>query len=120
MPIIMNPLCFRDDEGELNAPPAKKPKTGSVKSVNSGPGAMKEKASGAHEAAAAPLNALTKMLAKNKRAEASAAVFAPSSSAAAAAPANEHVSSSEFVFIFLRFTSSATLLPSSPRANACL
>ena len=43
MPMIMNLLLFRDDEGELDAPPAKKPKTGSAKSVNSGPEALKEK-----------------------------------------------------------------------------
>ena len=100
MPIIMNPLCFRDDEGELNAPPAKKPKTGSAKSVNSGPDTLKEKTSTAPEPAAAASNALTRMLAKNKNAESSAAAITPSSAAAAAAPAKEHVSSSEFAFIF--------------------
>ena len=117
MPIIMNPLCFRDDEGELNAPPAKKPKTGSVKSVNSGPEALKEKTSGAPESAAAAPNALTRMLAKSKNKETSAATVTPSS-AAAAAHAKEQVSSSGFIFIFLRVASSAILLPSSLRANA--
>ena len=91
MPMIMSLLHFRDDEGELDAPPAKKPKTGSTKSVSSGPEALKEKTSGAPAPAAAASNALTKMLAKGKKAETSAAVVAPS--AAAAAPAKEHVSS---------------------------
>ena len=99
MSMIINLLLFRDDEGELAAPPTKKPKTGSAKSVNSGPEASKEKSSGALEPATAVSNALTRMLAKNKNAETSAAVAAPSS-AAAAAPAKEHVSSSEFAFAF--------------------
>ena len=99
MPMIMSLLLFMDDEGELAAPPTKKPKTGSAKSVNSGPEASKEKSSGAPEPATAPSNALTRMLAKNKNAETLAAVTAPSS-AAAAAPAKEHVSSSEFAFVF--------------------
>ena len=51
MPMIMNLLHFRDDEGERDAPPAKKPKTGSAKSVSSGPEALKEKTSGAPELA---------------------------------------------------------------------
>ena len=97
--MIMNLLCFRDDEGERDAPPAKKPKTGSAKSVNSGPEALKEKTSSAPEPATAASNALTRMLAKNKNAETSVAAIMPSS-AAAAAPAKEHVSSSEFAFIF--------------------
>ena len=95
MPMIINLLLFRDDEGELAPPPAKKPKTGSTKSVNSGPEASKEKASGVPE----PSNALTRMLAKNKNVEASVAVTAPSP-AAAAAPAEEHVSSFKFAFCF--------------------
>ena len=99
MPMTMTLLLFRDDEGELAAPPAKKLKTGSAKSVNSGPEASKEKSSGAPEPAAAASNALTRMLAKNKNAETLVAVTAPSS-AAAAAPAKEHVSSSEFLFYF--------------------
>ena len=96
--MMMDLLCFSDDEGELNAPPAKKPKTGSAKSVNSGPEALKEKALGAPEPVVAALNSLTRMLAKNKNAETLAAAIAPSS-AAAAAPAKEHVSSSELAFI---------------------
>ena len=99
MPMIMSLLLFRDDEGELAAPPTKKPKTGSAKSVNFVPEASKEKSSGATDPATAPSNALTRMLAKNKNAEASAAIIA-SSSAAAAAPEKEHVSSSEFAFVF--------------------
>ena len=69
MPMIMNLLCFRDDEGELDAPPAKKPKTGSAKSVNSGPEALKEKTSNAPGPAVVAPNALTRMLAKNKNAD---------------------------------------------------
>ena len=97
MPMIMNLLCFSDDEGEHEAPPAKKPKTGSAKSVNSGPEVLKEKASSAPGSAVAASNALTRMLAKNKNAEASAAAITPSS-AAAAASAEEHVSTSKFAF----------------------
>ena len=91
MPMIMYPLCFSDEEGELNAPPPKKAKTGSAPSVNSGPDAAKEKSSRAPKPTAAAENALTRMLAKNKNAETSAPVIAPSS-AAAAASAVEHVS----------------------------
>ena len=98
MPMIMNLLCFRDDEGEHDAPLAKKPKTGSAKSVNSGPEALKEKTLSAPEPAAAASNALTRMLAKSRIAETSVAAITPS--AAAAAPAKEHVSSSQFAFIF--------------------
>ena len=98
MPMIMNLLHFRDDEGELDAPPAKKPKIGPAKSVSSGPEALKEKTSGAAAPAVATSNALTKLLAKGKKAATSAAVIAPS--AAAAAPAKEHVSSSNFAFVF--------------------
>ena len=97
MPMIMNLPCFSDDEGELRAPPAKKPKTGSVKSVNSGPETQKEKASSAPDPAAAAPNALTRMLERSKIAETSAAAIRPST-AAAAAPAKEHVSSSDFAF----------------------
>ena len=98
MPIQTNLLYFRDDEGEIEAPPAKKPKTGSAKSVSSGPEALKEKTSGAAAPAAATSNALTKLLAKGKKEATSAAVIAPS--AAAAAPAKEHVSPSDFAFAF--------------------
>ena len=94
MPMIMNLLCFRDDEGERDAPPAKKPKTGSAKSVNFGPEVLKEKASSAPGSAIAASNALTRMLVKNKNAEASAAAITPPSAAAAAASAEEHVSAS--------------------------
>ena len=94
----MDLLCFSDDEGELNAPPAKKAKTGSAKSVNSGPEVLKEKTSSAPDPAAVAPNALTRLLARNKNAEASAAAITPPS-AAAAAPAKEHVSFSEFAFI---------------------
>ena len=83
-------LYFSDEEGELDAPPPKKAKTGSAPSVNSGPETSK-KASGAPKPAAAADNALTRLLTKNKRAETSAPVIAPSS-AAAAASSEEHVS----------------------------
>ena len=89
--MIMYLLRFSDEEGELNAPPPKKAKTGSAPSVNSGPDAAKEKSSRAPKPAAAAENALTRMLTKNKKAEASAPVIAPSS-AAAAVSAEEHVS----------------------------
>ena len=91
MPMMMDLLRFSDDEGELNAPPAKKPKTGSAKSVNSGPEVLKEKTSSAPKPTTAAPNALTRMLARNKNAEASAAAITPPS-AAAAAPAEDHVS----------------------------
>lgn len=91
MPMIMNLPYFSDDEGEISAPPAKKPKTGSVKSVNSGPEAPKEKTSSAPEATGGAPNALTRLLTKGRSAETSAAAITPSS-AAAAAPAKEHVS----------------------------
>ena len=91
MPIEVNLLYFRDDEGEIKAPPAKKPKIGSAKSVSSEPEALKEKTSGAAAPAVATSNALTKLLAKGKKTSTSAAVTAPS--AAAAAPAEEHVGS---------------------------
>ena len=97
MPMIMNLLCFSDDEGEHDAPPAKKPKTGSAKSVNSGPEALKEKKSSAPKPAPAASNALTRMLKKSKVVEASTAAITPSS-AAAAASAKEHVSTSDFSF----------------------
>ena len=101
MPIMMGLLCFSDEEGELDAPPTKKPKTGSAKSVNSGPEASKEKTSSAPDPAAAAPNALTRLLARNKNAEASAAAITPPSAAAAAAPAKEHISSSELFFDLL-------------------
>ena len=97
MSMITNLLCFRDDKGKRDAPPAKKPKTGSAKSVNSGPETLKEKTSNAPEPEVAASNALTRMLAKSKIAEASTAAITPSS-AAAAASAKEHVSTSEFAF----------------------
>ena len=87
MLMIMYPLRFSDEEGELDAPPPKKAKSGSAPSVNSGPDVAKEKPPAAAE------NALTRMLTKKKKAEASAPVFA-SSSAAAAVSAEEHVSAS--------------------------
>ena len=93
MPLIMYPLCFSDEEGELDAPPPKKAKSGSAPSVNSGPDVAKEKSLKAPKPPAAAENALTRMLTKNKKAEASAPVFA-SSSAAAAVSAEEHVSAS--------------------------
>ena len=96
MPIIMNPFPFSEDECALVAPPAKKPRTGSVKSVNSGPGKPKEKTSGAPESAGTAPNALTRMLKRGKDAEGSGAAVAPSSSAAVAASAKEHVSTSVF------------------------
>ena len=97
MPMIMDLLFFSEDEGERDAPPAKKPRTGSAKSVNTGPEKLKEKTSDAPEPAGAVSNALTRMLKKSKDVEASTAI-APSSSAAAAASAKEHVSTSEFAF----------------------
>ena len=97
MPMIMNLLCFSDDKGKRDAPPAKKPKTGSAKSVNSGPKTLKGKSSNAPGPAVVAPNALTRMLAKNKNAEASTAAITPSS-AAAAASAEEHVSTSKFAF----------------------
>ena len=97
MPMIMNLLCFRDDEGERDAPPTKKPKTGFAKSVNSGPEELKEKTSSAPDPAPAASNALTRMLKKSKVVEASTAAITPSS-AAAAASAKEHVSTFEFAF----------------------
>ena len=93
MPRMTNPLRFSDDEDDLDAPPAKKPKTGSIPSVNSGPEAAKEKSSRAPTPTVSAQNALTRMLAKNKNAETSAPVIAPSS-AAAAASSEEHVSAS--------------------------
>ena len=97
VPMMTNLLCFSDEEGELDAPLAKKPKTGSAKSVNSRPEASKQKSSSAPVPTAAAENALTRMLTKNKNAETSAAVVTPSS-AAAAASSKEHVSYSAFVF----------------------
>ena len=91
-------LRFRDDEEELDVRPTKKPKAGSTKSVNSGPEALK-KASGAPEPTAVASNALTRLLAKNKSAETSVAVAAPSL-AAAAAPAEEHVSDPICLLLF--------------------
>ena len=95
MPMIMDLLFFSEDEGERDAPPTKKPRTGSAKSVNTEPEKLKEKASCAPESAGAAPNALTRMLQKSK-AGASATAITPSSSAAAAAPAKEHVSVYEF------------------------
>ena len=69
----------------------KKQKSGSAKSVNSGPDALKEKASKVPRLAAPAPNALTRLLARNKNVEASAAAVTPPS-AAAAASAKEHVS----------------------------
>ena len=69
MPMMTNLLCFSDEEDELNAPPAKKPKTGSIKSVNSGPEATKEKSSSAPVPTAHAENALTRMLSRNKNVE---------------------------------------------------
>ena len=80
--MITNPLCFSDEEGELEAPPTKKAKTGSAPSVNSGPDAAKEKSSRAPKPAATAENALTRMLKKNKGAEASAAAVTPPPAAA--------------------------------------
>ena len=97
MPMIMNLLFFSEDEGERDAPPAKKPRTGSTKSVNTGPEKPKEKTSDAPEPACAVSNALTRMLKKSKVVEASTAAITPSSSAVAAS-AKEHVSTSEFAF----------------------
>ena len=100
MPMTRNLLCFSDEEGDLDAPPAKKPKTGSAKSVNSGPEASKQKSSSAPVPTATAENALTRMLAKNKNVETLAPVIAPST-AAAAAPSKEYLSC--FVFICLIF-----------------
>ena len=90
-------LLFSEDEGALDAPPVKKPRTGSAKSVNSGPETLKEKTSNAPDPAPAASNALTRMLKKSKVVEASTTAITPSS-AAAAASAKEHVSTSEFTF----------------------
>ena len=93
MPIIMNLLCFRKDEGELDAPPAKKPRTGSTKSVSSELETLKEKTLSTPEPAVAASNAFTRMLAKSRIAETSVAAITPSS-AATVASAEEHVSTS--------------------------
>ena len=98
MPMIMDLLFFSEDEGERDAPPAKKPRTGSAKSVNTEPEKLKEKASGAPEPAVAVSNALTRMLHKINDVEALTAAITPSSSAAAAASAKEHARTSEFSF----------------------
>lgn len=95
MPMIMNLLLFSEDEDAPVAPPAKKPRTGSAKSVNTGPEKPKEKTLNAPEPAA---NALTRMLKRGKDGEAPTAAIAPSSSAAAAALAKEHVSTFCFCF----------------------
>ena len=111
-------LYLSDEEGELNAPPPKKAKTGSGPSINSGPEAAKDKSSKAPKPPAAAENALTRMLTKNKRTETSAPVIT-SSSAAAAASAEEHVSASN-CFNLPLISFEYCFPQSSPRANVCL